>query len=292
MRTLEKAGLYLIYLGLCVFIVTPFLYMLWASVQSDQEILMKPMSLIPKRFTLDNFVFLFTGRVPEYYQEVSRVRGLISEDVRLVIPALGNSMLVAVAVAAVNVVLAAPAAFAFSRFEFRGKQVLYNSVLVSRLLPPMAIAIPYFVILNTMGLINTRTGIVLAHLTMTMPFVMWYLVTYFHSIPRVTEEAAVIDGCTPLQALILVLVPIARPGLIAAGVFAFMFSYSEFLFSLFISQSWTTRTMPVAVALFSQNPDVSYALLAAAIVVALAVPVAFALIMQRYITQALSTLYR
>ncbi len=292
MRTLQKAGLYLLYFGLCVFIVTPFLYMIWASVQSDQEILMKPMSVIPKRFTLDNFVFLFTGKVPGYYQEADRVRGLITEDVRLVIPAMGNSLLIAVGVAAANVVLAAPAAFAFSRFEFRGKQVLYNSVLVSRLLPPLAIAIPYFVILNTMGLINTRVGVGLAHLTMTVPFVMWYLVMFFQSIPRVTEEAALMDGCTPLQSLVYVLIPIARPGLIAAGAFAFMFSYSEFLFALFISQSWTTRTMPVAVALFSQNPDVSYALLAASIVVALSIPIAFALIMQRYITQALSTLYK
>ena len=292
MRTAQKVGLIVAYLLVIIFILTPFLYVLWASVQSDKEILTKPFSLIPRRFTLGNFLYLFTGQLPDYYQEIVAVRGYLSGDIRLVLPALANSFIVAAAVAVVNVILASPAAYAFTRFQFRGKQTLYTSVLISRLLPPMVIAIPYYIILKQMNLINTLQGIGLAHVTMTVPFVMWYLVMFFRSIPRDTEEAAMIDGCNAFQALAYVLMPIARPGLIAAAVFAFMFSYSDFLFPLFISQNWQTRTLPVAVAIFSQNPDTSYALVASTIVVGLAVPVTFALIMQRYITQALSTVYK
>lgn len=292
MKLLGRIGLYLGYAVLSVFILIPFLYMIWASVQSDHEILRVPLSWIPERFTLDNFRYLLTGKLPGYYEELAAGRGRISGDVRLTIPALKNSFLIAVVVSLVNLVLVSPAAYAFTRFEFRGKAGLYNGVLGSRLLPPIAVAIPYYVILNQLGLINTRFGIGLAHLTVTLPFSMWYLVMYFRSVPRFTEEAALVDGCSPLQTLVYVLLPMARPGLIAAGVFAFMYSYSEFLFSLFISQSWQTRTMPVAVALVANNPDLSYALLAASIVLALAVPVLLALIMQRYITQALASLYK
>jgi multiple sugar transport system permease protein len=287
-RNLNLILLNLLALLLLVFIVAPFLWVAIASFQGEVELLSRPPHLIPQNPTLDNYNYVFTGKIPEAYEVKGQVRSRISEDARKIAPALKNSFIVAGTIMVINLLIATPAAYTFARMTFKGKKPAYNFILASRLLPAMAIAIPYFIILQTLKLMDTYTGLILVHLVLTLPFTIWFLSLYIANIPREMEDAGLVDGCTPFQALVRIVVPMMIPGLIAAAAFAFMTSYNEFLFARFITQSIATQTGPVIIASIAGNPDVSYTLISVCITLGLIPPLILAIVMRRYLTEGLS----
>ena len=287
-RTLNQILLNLLALLLLIFIVAPFLWVAIASFQGEVELLSRPPHLIPQNPTLDNYNYVFTGKIPEAYEVKGQVRSRISEDARKIAPALKNSFIVAGTIMVINLLIATPAAYTFARMSFKGKKPAYNFILASRLLPAMAIAIPYFIILQTLKLMDTYTGLILVHLVLTLPFTIWFLSLYIANIPREMEDAGLVDGCTPFQALVRIVVPMMIPGLIAAAAFAFMTSYNEFLFARFITQSIDTQTGPVIIASIAGNPDVSYTLISVCITLGLIPPLILAIAMRKYLTEGLS----
>jgi multiple sugar transport system permease protein len=189
----------------------------------------------------------------------------------------------------VNLLIGPLAAYTFSRMEFRGKLAAFNLILGSRLLPVIAIAIPYYVIIRSLGLLDTHISLILVYLVLTLPFTIWFLTLYFNGIPTDFEDAALIDGCSTIQSLTRVVIPIALPGLVAAAAFAFMTSYNEFLFARFLTQSIDTHTGPVLIAAIAGNPDASYSLISVSITLGLIPPLLLALILRRWLTEGLST---
>ena len=151
----------------------------------------------------------------------------------------------------------------------------------------MAIAIPYYVLVNNLGLLNTYLGLILVYLTFSLPFTIWFLSTYFRYVPQEMEDAARTDGCTRLGALVRILIPVAAPGIAAAAAFAFMLSYSEFLFALFLTQTIQSQTMPVIIASVAVNPNASLSLISVSVSLAMVVPIAFALIFRRYLVRGM-----
>lgn len=268
-------------------VLAPILWMLLSSIQTERDLLRIPPEWVPSNPTLDNYNYVFRGVIPSSYEERGAVRSLVSQEVRQIPPGLKNSTIIAFTVMVLNIILGSIAAYTFTRLPFRGKQGSYIFILGSRLLPPMAIAIPIYIVVQKMGLLNKYPSVILVHTAFTIPFTIWYLSTYFKSIPRQYEEAALTDGCSWLQVFTFVIVPLAAPGLIASAVFAFMFSYNEFLFALLITQTIAVRTMPVVVALISVNPDVAYSLLSVGVVVSIIPPIIIALIMRKYILSGL-----
>lgn len=133
----------------------------------------------------------------------------------------------------INLVIGSVAAYTFSRLQFRGKTSTFNFFLGSRLIPVIAVAIPYYVIIQTMGLLDTHISLILVYLALTIPFSIWFLTLYFNGIPQDFEDAALIDGCSRFQALVRIVIPMSLPGFVAAAAFSFMTSYNEFLFALF-----------------------------------------------------------
>ncbi len=123
---------------------------------------------------------------------------------------------------------------------------------------------------------------------MTLPFTIWFLSLYISNIPREMEDAGMVDGCTPFQALVRIVVPMMTPGLIAAAAFAFMTSYNEFLFARFLTQSIDTQTGPVIIASIAGNPDASYTLISVCITLGLIPPLILAIIMRKWLTEGLS----
>jgi len=287
-RTLNLILLNLLALLLLIFIVAPFLWVAIASFQGEVELLSRPPHLIPQNPTLDNYNYVFTGKIPEAYEVKGQLRSRISEDARKIAPALKNSFIVAGTIMVINLLIATPAAYTFARMSFKGKKPAYNFILASRLLPAMAIAIPYFIILQTLKLMDTYTGLILVHLVLTLPFTIWFLSLYIANIPREMEDAGMVDGCTPFQALVRIVVPMMIPGLIAAAAFAFMTSYNEFLFARFITQTIDTQTGPVIIASIAGNPDVSYTLISVCITLGLIPPLILAIVMRKYLTEGLS----
>ena len=278
----------LLALLLLIYIVAPFLWMAIASFQGENELLKRPPSIIPQNPTLDNYNYVFTGKIPQSYEVKGQLRSRISQEARLIAPALKNSFIVAGTVMLINLLFATPAAYTFARIAFRGKKPAYNFILASRLMPAMAIAIPYFVIIQTFKLMDTYTALILVHLALTLPFTIWFLSLYISNIPREMEDAGMVDGCTPFQVLLRIVVPMMAPGLVAAAAFAFMTSYNEFLFARFLTQSIDSQTGPVIIASIAGNPDASYSLISVCITLGLIPPLILAITMRKWLTEGLS----
>jgi multiple sugar transport system permease protein len=287
-RLLKPALLNAAAVLLILFIILPFLWVMVASLQGENELLRKPPSFIPQNPTLDNYNYVFTGKIPTAYEVRGQLRSRISQEVRLIGPALKNSFIVASAVTLVNLALGALAGFAFARLRFRFKGLAYNFILGSRLIPAMAVAIPYYVIVQTLKLLDTYGAMILVYSALTLPFTIWFLSLYLSELPQEIEDAALIDGCTRFDALRRVVVPMALPGLVAAAAFAFMSSYNEFLFARFLTQSIKSQTGPVIIASVAGNPDVSYSLISVCVTLALIPPLIVAVVMRRWLTEGLS----
>lgn len=273
---------------LIIYILGPFLWMAIASFQGENELLKRPPSIIPQNPTLDNYRYVFTGEIPTAYEVKGQLRSRISQEARLIAPALRNSFIVAIVVMAINLLIGTPAAYTFARINFRGKALWYNFILGSRLIPVMAVAIPYYVIIKNLKLLDTYQGLILIYSALTLPFTIWFLSMYISSIPREMEDAALVDGCTPFQALVNIVAPLMAPGLVAASAFAFMTSYNEFLFARLITQSIKSQTGPVIIASIAGNPDASYSLISVCITLGLIPPLVLAIAMRRWLIEGLS----
>ncbi len=274
---------------LIVFIAGPFLWVMSASFQGENELLKKPPSFVPQHPTTDNYRYVFTGQVPTSYEVKGQLRSRISQEARLIAPALKNSFIIAIAVLIINVFFATPAAYAFARLRWRFKGGAYNFILASRLMPAIAIAIPYYVIIQSLKLMNTHLSLILVHSALTIPFSIWFLTLYISNIPRDMEEAGLVDGCNYLQVLVRIVVPLILPGLVAASAFAFMTSYNEFLFARFLTTSITSQTGPVIISSISGNPDVSYSLISVCLTLGMIPPILLAITMRKWLTEGLSS---
>ncbi len=160
---------------------------------------------------------------------------------------LRNSAVVSVVVATVSVSVSAIAAYGMARFHFRGSKLIGSTILVSYLLPPAMLFIPIYIVISRLGIAGSILGLILIYPTITTPYATWVLTTYFRGLPPDFEEAAMIDGCSRLQALRYVILPLASPGVIATLVFAFTLCWSEYLYALVISDSSST-TVPVGLS--------------------------------------------
>ena len=136
-------------------------------------------------------------------------------------------------------------------------------------------------------MLDTHLSLILVHTALTLPFTIWFLTLYISNIPRDTEEAGLVDGCTPFQALTKLVVPLMAPGLVAAAAFAFMTSYNEFLFARFLTQSIDSQTGPVIIASISGNPDVSYSLISVCVTLGIIPPLILAIV-ARWLTEGLA----
>ncbi len=283
----RQAGLWAATLVLLMFILGPILWMLDSSFQGESELLTRPSHLLPQEPTVANFNYIFTGAIPQGLQVRGTLRSRISQEAREIPAALQNSAIIALTVALINVALGALAAYTFARLNFRGKSVVFNFLLGSRLLPAIAVAIPYYAIVSALNLLDSYVGLILVYLTFSLPFTIWFLRDYIISLPVDIEDAAQIDGCGRLQLFLRIVLPLAAPGLVAAGAFAFMSSYNEFLFALLLTQTINSQTLPVVLSSVATNPDASLALIATGVVLAMVPPLIFAITFQRFLTRGL-----
>jgi multiple sugar transport system permease protein len=205
----------------------------------------------------------------------------------LTIHAIVNSAIISVGTMVFTLVLAAPAAYALARLNLRGGALMTLLLLITQLLPAIVIATPLFVVFSRIGLLNSYPALILADTTITLPFAVIILRPFFLTVPRELEAAAKIDGCTQWDAFWRVVLPLVQPGLITVGVFAFLFTWGEFLFALALNT--TENVQPVTVALnkfIGQYGTQWHKLMAVATTIALPIIVIFAGL-QRYIVSGL-----
>jgi multiple sugar transport system permease protein len=272
---------------LFVFFLGPLVWLFNTSLMLEPELVAIPPHWLPARPTFDNYLYVLTGQVPAGYVGQAVGSRMATEALKIV-PGLVNSLIVATFTALLNLVFAAVAAFTIARMRFRARDTIFALILATRLIPPVALAIPYFVILEQLDLLDTNLALILVYLALTLPFTIWYLTLYFRNLPRDIEEAAMLDGSTRLGALARVVAPVATPGLLAAGAFAFMLAYSEFTFALFLTKTEASQTVPVVLANVAINYDISYSLLSADVILAIIPTIALALIFRTYIRRGLA----
>ncbi len=181
--------------------------------------------------------------------------------------ALGNSLLLACGTMLSSLVIGSLAAYAYARLRFPGRTATFNFILLSRLLPSVALAIPYYAIVLRLGLLNTYWALLAIYVVLTVPFTTLVLTLSFRTIPKEIDEAAQLEGASPRQVLWHITLPLALPSLVGAGLFTFLLAYSEFLFALLILTNSETRTLPVTLGILATNRDVAWGLLMASIVV-------------------------
>lgn len=201
---------------------------------------------------------------------------------------LTNSVLVAVIVTALTIAIAVLAAYSLAFYTSRLTQTAGKLILFTYMFPGVIIIVPTFGLLNRLGLIDSLVGLVLVELVLTIPFCTWMLRSFFVEVPKEIIEAGRVDGASTLRILWSLLLPVARPGVIAIGVFSFIFSWNEYLFPLVLINSDSGKTMPLGVAGFMGNLTVQWGPLLASGVVAVLPVLALFLFLQRYLVEGLT----
>ena len=206
----------------------------------------------------------------------------------LFVSAARNSVIIALFATLGALLLGVPAAYALARLHFRGRNAVLAFILAVTMFPQISIVSPLYLLLRSLGLINTYPGLILPYLTFAMPLTVWLLVGFFRQLPADLEEAARIDGASRLRAFREVILPLAAPGLATTAILTFVYSWNEFLFALSFTVGPERQTVPVAIALFRGQYQVPWGQILAGAVVA-TLPVALlVLLFQRRIVQGLT----
>ncbi|WP_327674653.1 carbohydrate ABC transporter permease [Kitasatospora sp. NBC_00458] len=258
--------------ALAVFALVPVLVMLSSSLKPLRDV-QGPFRWIPSTVTLRPYL--------DIWRTVPLGRYLV------------NSLIVAGGATVCSVLVAILAAYAVSRYRFRGRRFFTVTVLSTQMFPGILFLLPLFLIFVNVGnatgvaLYGSRGGLILTYLTFSLPFSIWMLVGYFDSIPRDLDEAALVDGCGPLQALVRIIVPAAVPGIVAVAVYAFMTAWGEVLFASVLTDD-ETRTLAVGLQGYATLNDVYWnQVMAASLVVSVPVVAGF-LLLQRYLVAGLT----
>jgi multiple sugar transport system permease protein len=197
-----------------------------------------------------------------------------------------NSVSIALITVAIAIFLGSLAAYGFSRFRFRGKFWLKMGALVPQMLPPIVLVVPLYVLFNRLDWIDTRQALIVSYLTFTIPLSIWMMTGFFDDVPIELEEAAMIDGCSRIGALIRVSLPLAVPGIAATAILAFIYCWNEFLYAVILTGR-EARTLPVIITSFMTNKSILWGRIAASGSLVLIPVIIFALLAQRYLVRGL-----
>jgi multiple sugar transport system permease protein len=251
-----------------IYVIAPFVWMVSISLKPETEVFAREIAILPREPTLANYEAVFIAAPYLRY--------------------FMNSLLVAIVTTLGAVTVSTLAAYAFSRFRFRGRDLIAFLILATQMFPLVTGIIPLYLIFSKLGLINTYWCLFIAYVAFTIPFCTWMLKGFFDTIPKEIEEAALIDGCTRMQVLRTIVLPMSGPALVATGVFCFILSWNEFLYATVLTTSDTVRTLPAALGqMIGQGYTQWGALNAAGIMTTLPV-VLFFMLFQRYLVSGLT----
>ncbi|MFB6281967.1 MAG: carbohydrate ABC transporter permease [Haloferacaceae archaeon] len=262
----SPAVIHLVLFCAVFFIIAPLIWELLTSLKTREGVL--ALTYLPQDPTLDA------------YRRALFDRGFWR--------AVVNSVVVASASTAIVMVLGTPAGYVFSRFRFPYDNAVFVFVLFTRLFPPIGLVTPYYQIMTSTGLLNTKVGIVIANVYLWLPLVIYIMRNFFITIPQALDEAARVDGCTKVQAFRHVVFPVVLPGFAAGTILTFLYSWREFLFAFTVSTDLQSMTIPVATFLFVGDVSIDWAAMAAAAIVAVLPSALVVIFFQRYIVVGLT----
>jgi multiple sugar transport system permease protein/arabinogalactan oligomer/maltooligosaccharide transport system permease protein len=267
-----RRGIGIYFALLCYYgvLLIPIIYLFLSSFKTSEVIRGTELIIVPiQNFTLDHWIrVLSRSAFQEYFS---------------------NSMIIALGTTGLSVLFGTLAGYSISRMEYPGRSSLIVGYLGTTMLPWVLILIPFFLIMYRLDLIDTYVGIIITHTVISLPFVTWLLKGYFDDIPFALDDAAKIDGCSEIQTLHHVIVPLALPGIAVAAFYTFVVSWNDYLFVSILSTSASTRTLPFALQLFQSQHTIDWgAVVTAAAVTMIPVVILFAFV-QKYLVDGLSS---
>lgn len=254
----------------------PIYFIFITSIKPTSEVLSLPITFVPNQPTIENYVAIFQTRPFEKYTL--------------------NSLIVATTTTIIAVSIGTLSGYSFSRFDFMGNKSLLLSIIGARMIPPIALIVPFFEIMSdppliggiTGSLYDTRIALILTYTFFNLPFAVWILKNYFDGIPQSLDEQAQVDGASRWEGFFKIILPVAKPGIAAAAILTFIFSWNEFVFALVLTSSEASQTLPIAVSLFVADDFIDWAHLAAGGMIAALPGILFGLYFQQYIVSGLT----
>ncbi len=256
-----------------LFTLLPMVWMLLTSFKSGFAALQFPPQWWPKEPTLAS-----------YKKLLDPTNSVGADFLRF----FWNSLFVSTMSTILSVIVAVPAAYAFSRFDFPGRKFLFFSVLLRNMFPAVVFLVPLFILMRLLGLMNTHGSLILTYLTFGLPLAIWLLKGFYDNIPYQLEQAARIDGASRFQAFLLIVMPLSVPGIIATAIYSFIGAWNEYIFAYTFINRNDRLTLPIGIQrFFSESSSDFPGLMAASFMMSVPVVVLF-LMLQRYFVRALT----
>lgn len=243
----------------------PFIWTVLTSIKPQDELYTPHVQYLPQNPTFENYGNLFkTTPFARYFL---------------------NSAIVAISTVVLGLTVSTSAAYAFSRFRFRGRDHVLFAFLIINMFPQILLLVPLFVIMRQLGILNSYWSLVIAYSTFTIPFSVWMLTGFFDALPHELEEAAMVDGATHVGAFTRIIMPLAAPGIAATAIYIFINAWNEFLYAMSFSSGLETRTVPVGLRMFIGQYIIQWELLTAAgVLSSLPIIIAFIFIQKQLIS--------
>jgi multiple sugar transport system permease protein len=242
----------------------PMYWLILTSFQPKDELMLSPPHFVAENPTLKNYVFAFTENLPYFF----------------------NSLWVATVATVVALVLGSMSGYAFARYKLGGNTLPFL-VLSLKFFPPVIAIVPYFLMMQALHIIDTRTAVIIPHLIITIPFAVWMIKGYVQEIPKALEEAAMIDGASQLKIIRVIVIPLIAPGLVVTALFCFIWSWNDFMYALVLTRN-QAMTIPVAIAGMREAHGLMWGEVSATSTIGTFPIIVLAIILQKYLVRGLA----
>jgi multiple sugar transport system permease protein len=273
-RLFSRSVAWVVLVGFLIFTIAPYAWLVITSLKTEAGAVHLPVNLLPQPPTTESYRDVLNG-------------GGSSLGISTT-PALRNTIIVSLSSTVLALILGLPAAYSFAKYRFPMGRWLLLGILVTRMFPVVALAIPLFQIVRAVGLYDSRIGLTISYTALTLPFVIWVMYAFFVDIPPSLEEAARLDGCNFFQMFTRVILPVARPGIAAAFLLSLVYPWNDLLLSSILTASSKSQTLPAALAQYNTGTQLYWSHLSAASVVATVPILILTVLLQRYIVQGLT----
>jgi len=273
-KRLKATALWLTTFVLMVIMCVPGLWVVLSAFRPNREILAKPPIWIPEQLTLNNFTKIF---------------GIGQETVAIpVLSYFWNSLVIATTSTVIALIIGMAGGYAFARFRFRFKNVWFLGLMLFRTVPGIALSLPVFMLWSRLGIIDTQMGLIIVYVSLNVPFTIWLIDGFFRQIPMSLSEAAQVDGCTRWQAFWKIEFPLAKSGVAAAGVFAFLTSWNEYALASQLTRSTDSKTLPVGLMDFTSQFTIDWAGMCAMAVIIIVPALILTFLVQKHLIAGLT----
>ncbi len=264
----EEGGTYLLLSIVLIIMMAPILWLILTSIRPFVEIASTRLILVPRRLVLENYLAVFRDYEMSAY--------------------LKNTLIVCGGVIVTNLVIGPPAAYAMSRYQFRGERVVFFGLVFMRMIPLVAVILPLFIIFSTLRMLNSYNALIVAHTAFKLPVTIWLLRAFIADLPRELDDSARVDGASPLGVIIRIIIPLIKPGLAATAVLAFLATWNDLLVTLVLSNTIDTEMVALGLTKFVLEYGVAWGPLTAAGVLMFIPTVVFIFFAEKYLVRGLT----